>query len=319
MLQIACDDGSTNVKLAWLENDKIVTHISPNSFKDGWSTDFLGDKPVYNYLVDDHKYTHDIGSKSVINTTHVSYQYNVLNRLAIHHALLTSGIPPQDVELIITLPVTEFFTADAQINEDNIERKKNNVLGKIDLNKGKLFNIKKVFVMPESIPAAREALIKDNVTSLERSLIVDLGGTTLDCAVIQGALDGISEIKGNPEIGTSRLTKSVMNSLNIASSPSSYFIADEIIKNINNRKVLEGIVNDTNKINDIINTVKIGSKSLADSVISEIQTINNLNRIYLTGGGAEIIYPYVKDYFAIKKVKKVADPQLALVKAIALS
>ncbi|WP_255479112.1 plasmid segregation protein ParM domain-containing protein [Arsenophonus endosymbiont of Aphis craccivora] len=91
-MKIACDDDYTSVKLAWLENEKIVTHISPNSFKEGWNTEILSNNPLFNYLVDDKKYTFDIGSSSVIETTHVSYQYSALNRLAIHHALLTSGV-----------------------------------------------------------------------------------------------------------------------------------------------------------------------------------------------------------------------------------
>ncbi|WP_334472464.1 plasmid segregation protein ParM domain-containing protein [Arsenophonus sp. PmNCSU2021_1] len=319
MLKIACDDGSTSVKLAWLENEKIVTHISPNSFKEGWNTEILSNNPVFNYLVDDKKYTFDIGSSSVIETTHVSYQYSALNRLAIHHALLTSGLLPQDIELTVTLPVTEFFTEDAQINEKNIQRKKENILKKVNINKGENFDIVNVMVMPESIPAVREVLIKDNISSLERSLIVDLGGTTLDCAVIQGLLDNISEIKGNSEIGVSKLTKSVINALYLASSPSSYYIADEVIKNVNNMALLKKVINDPKKITHITEVVIEGSKNLADRVISEIEKINNINRIYLTGGGAEIIYSYVNDYFKNHKVEKIFEPQLALVKAIALS
>lgn len=45
----------------------------------------------------------------------------------------------------------------------------------ISLNKGDVFRIKKVNVMPESLPAAYESLTADNVNPLERSLIIDLG------------------------------------------------------------------------------------------------------------------------------------------------
>ncbi|ETT06933.1 TPA: plasmid segregation protein ParM domain-containing protein [Providencia alcalifaciens] len=319
MLRIACDDGSTNVKLAWYDNGALKTHISPNSFKDGWSTDIFSSNAVYNYEITGHKYTYDIGSRAVIDTTHISYQYGIMSRLAIHHALLTSGLFPQEVELTVTLPVTEFFTKDSQINEDNIRRKKQNVLGELTLNKGETFTISNVFVMPESIPAARESLIKDQISSFERSLILDLGGTTLDCAVIQGELESISEIKGNSEIGTSRLTKAVMNALSFASSPSSYVIADEVIKNIGNQQLLQKIINDQDKIQYVIDEIKKESKYLADSVITEIATVSNINRIYLTGGGAEIVYPYIKEEFSQYKPMKVDDAQLALVKAIAQS
>ena len=37
MLKVSCDDGSTNVKLAWLEDGEVRTSLSGNSFKEGWN------------------------------------------------------------------------------------------------------------------------------------------------------------------------------------------------------------------------------------------------------------------------------------------
>ncbi len=34
MLKVSCDDGSTNVKLAWLEDGEVRTSLSGNSFKE---------------------------------------------------------------------------------------------------------------------------------------------------------------------------------------------------------------------------------------------------------------------------------------------
>ncbi|WP_422528758.1 hypothetical protein [Serratia fonticola] len=51
-------------------------------------------------------------------------------------------------------------------------------------------------------------------------MIVDLGRTTLDCGIIQGAFESITEVKGNAEIRTSRINRAVMN----ASTPSSYYV-----------------------------------------------------------------------------------------------
>ncbi|EFJ4490872.1 plasmid stabilization protein, partial [Escherichia coli] len=57
-------------------------------------------------------------------------------------------------------------------------------------------------------------------------------------------------------------------------------------------------------------------KSLAESIRQEISTFSGMNRIYLTGGGAELIYPHIKQYFPNLKVSKVDEPQFALVKAM---
>ncbi|HAF2404723.1 TPA: plasmid stabilization protein [Salmonella enterica] len=317
MLKIACDDGSTNVKLAWLENGEIKTHLSGNSFKEGWNSALLGTAKTYNYTVDGKKYSYDSGSTSAIETRHVSYQYGTANLLAIHHALQTSGLTPQDIEITVTLPVTEFFDADNQPNEKNIERKKQNVLRAITLNKGEDFTITVVNVMPESIPAALESLTQDAVMPLERSLIVDLGGTTLDCAIIQGAFEQITMIKGNPDIGTARITKAVINALNHASTSSSFYVADEIIKNHEDDRFMEALVNDTHHIKTIRDVIITESCSLAESVQAAINDMTAVQRIYLTGGGAEIIYPYIKEHFPNHKVVKVNNPQFALVQAMA--
>lgn len=316
MLNVSCDDGSTYVKLAWLEQGEIKTHLSGNSFKDGWSPAILGKRKVFNYTVDGKKYSHDLGSTAAIGTTHVGYQYSTTNLLAIHHALLTSGLPSQEIALTVTLPVTEFFDADNQPNEANIEAKKSNVLRDISLNKGDVFKIKEVMVMPESLPAALASLIADEVKPLERSLIVDLGGTTLDCGIIQGAFESITEVKGNAEIGTSRINRAVMNALMNASTPSSYYVTGEIIRNHLDEDYLRTLINDVDQISNIQSVIQMESASLADGVINEIESFSGMNRIYLTGGGAEIIYPYIKKYFPRHKVSKVEEPQFALIKAM---
>ncbi|HCA8698031.1 TPA: StbA family protein, partial [Klebsiella pneumoniae] len=35
-MNIYCDDGSTNVKLAWFEGDELQTRVAANSFRHGW-------------------------------------------------------------------------------------------------------------------------------------------------------------------------------------------------------------------------------------------------------------------------------------------
>ena len=35
-MNIYCDDGSTNVKLAWFGGDELQTRVSANSFRHGW-------------------------------------------------------------------------------------------------------------------------------------------------------------------------------------------------------------------------------------------------------------------------------------------
>ncbi|EHS4413469.1 plasmid stabilization protein, partial [Escherichia coli] len=47
MLKVSCDDGSTNVKLAWLEDGEVRTSLSGNSFKEGWNPGLFNAGKVY--------------------------------------------------------------------------------------------------------------------------------------------------------------------------------------------------------------------------------------------------------------------------------
>ncbi len=93
-MNIYCDDGSTNVKLAWFEGDELQTRVSANSFRHGWKVAEFS-AATFNYQVGTLKYTWDSVSRDAIPTTNVEYQYGDLNLLAVHHALLNSGLEPQ--------------------------------------------------------------------------------------------------------------------------------------------------------------------------------------------------------------------------------
>lgn len=104
----------------------------------------------------------------------------------------------------------------------------------VTLNKGGTFTIKSVEVMPESLPAVFTRLVADNVGQYEKSLVIDLGGTTLDVRVIVGQFEDVSAVHGNPDIGVSMVTKATLTALKMASSDTSPMIADELIKNRKN-------------------------------------------------------------------------------------
>lgn len=121
-MKIFVDDGSTNVKVAYEVDGKRTNLISPNSFKRGWSVQF-GNQQIYNYSLNGENYTFDPISPDALTTTNVAYQYGDINVIAIHHALLMSGIEPQEVELVVTLPLAEYYDKDNQIIEENIKKK----------------------------------------------------------------------------------------------------------------------------------------------------------------------------------------------------
>ncbi len=318
-MKLYCDDGSTNVKLAWFDKQVLQTKLSTNSFKKGWKIEGLGGKGTFNYELDGQKFTYDEVSEQAIRTTHIEYQYTDANVLAIHHALLNSGLEPQDIDLVVTLPISEFYTADCQKNELNIQRKIENVLRPVKLNKGTTFRIKHVEVMPESLPAVLNQLVNDNVGEFEKSMVIDLGGTTLDVGVIVGQFDGVSAIHGNSEIGVSMVTQATLSALKMASSDTSALVADELIKQRYSDQFVRQIVNDESKIPLVLETIDSAIKQLGERVVDELSQFKNVNRIYLVGGGASLIEPAIRKSWCLidDKITLLDSPQTALVEAIA--
>ena len=66
-MTLAIDDGSTNVKVSWIENNTLRTIISPNSFRRDWKSAALRkDKKIYNYTIGTTKYTYDATSDKAL-------------------------------------------------------------------------------------------------------------------------------------------------------------------------------------------------------------------------------------------------------------
>lgn len=107
-----------------------------------------------------------------------------------------------------------------------------------------------------------------------------------------------------------------MQELTNASTPSNYYVADELIKHQDDREYLNALINEESGVEKVLLAIHRESMSLAESIQNEISTFSGINRIYLAGGGAELIYPFIKEKYKQYKVSKVEDPQFALVKAM---
>jgi plasmid segregation protein ParM len=320
MRKIGCDDGSTNVKLAWYEGDQVCVSVSPNSFKAGWKVAGIGSRETFNYEIDGLKYSFDDVSHQAINTTNIEYQYGDTNLLAVHHALLNSGLPPQSVSLIVTLPISEFYTDDCQRNEVNIQRKIDNLLRTVTLNKREIFTISEVNVMPESLPAVISLLEKARVGSLETSLVVDLGGTTLDAGVLVGQFEDVSAIHGNSSIGVSMVTQATLIALRMANSDTSAFVADQLIQRRTDRAFVATVVNDESKVDYVLEMINSAIDRLGERVVNELSQHRHVNRVWLVGGGAPLIESAVRRAWKLApdRIVLVDEPQTALARELIL-
>lgn len=78
------------------------------------------------------------------------------------------------------------------------------------------------------------------------------------------------------------------------------------------KSVMDGVIIDRNAEKNIAGLIGNRLKNLADVIVSQARSIwgnaGKLNRIYLTGGGAELLISYISDYPQIRLMK---DAQLA--------
>lgn len=156
VMKIFIDDGSTNIKLAWLEDGDVKTLISPNSFKPEWSFSLLDDAAPANYEIDGEKFSFDPLSADAVVTTETRYQYSDVNVVAIQHALQQTGLKAQPVDVIVTLPISEYLDANNQKISKTLKERKN-VMREVRV-QGDAFVIRSVSVLPESIPAGFSVL-----------------------------------------------------------------------------------------------------------------------------------------------------------------
>ncbi|MCS6741707.1 plasmid segregation protein ParM [Acinetobacter baumannii] len=325
-MKIFCDDGSTSTKLAYFQNNELVKVISDTSFNAGnWN--FAYGKNIFNYEIEGKKYSFNDAISDTSETTNIDYQYSDENLAAVHHALLQTGLKPCEIELFVTLPLCEFFDENRQKNNKNIERKKANLLREIKYHNGEsfidTFKIKNVNVSPESLTALYDVFDKDKVSDFETSLIIDLGGTTLDCGVVSGNFKQLVNVIAEPTLGTSfvanRAKKVVKFETNLGLS---YTTANNLVVSIfnGNDDLIDSITSgDNNKKEKIKNEINSALEELSNRVSSKIKNIDEFQRIYLIGGGAYFIHEKIKSEFRQlgNKIFLVPESQTALVESIA--
>ncbi len=313
-MKICIDDGSTNIKLAWTENGEHRNTIGPNSFKSEWSAPFGGTQPA-NYMLDGVRYGFDPVSDRFVQTTDTQYQYSDVNVIAIHHALVKSGITPQEVDVVVTLPLSEYFDTNAQPDMANINRKKANVMRPVEYQNGEAFTIRNVRVMPESIPAGFKALA--DMSPFESLLIVDLGGTTLDVAKVQGQLAGISQVFCDPHVGVSLMADAVLSVMATNGMRTSHHIANTIIEHRHDEAWLRQHIHNDAHYASLMAVIREKEETLKQRVIRALAVFSGYGRVMVVGGGAEIVAPAIREACGVNATF-IADgvPQFALVNGL---
>ncbi|ABM21129.1 MULTISPECIES: ParM/StbA family protein [Marinobacter] len=193
----AIDNGYNHHKVAWVEDGKIKTIKYPAIL--GSSTEAMtelggGYANMYEstsgerFVVDEH-----VSNRISLRTG--DYGLTEGNRVLVNHGLRETGIKPDDeVMLVTSLPVRDFFSSDGSRNEDLIAGQKESMMKpvKVVLNNTddpvRVANIVRSDVVSEAVAAAFDFLV-DNVGESAKPLhaplaVLDFGGSTFDVVTL---------------------------------------------------------------------------------------------------------------------------------------
>lgn len=312
-MQICIDDGSTSIKLAWNDAGKMNTFISENAFARGDAI-LSGDRPALTYVVGNDRYHYNPGMNAE-TTTNVQYQYSAVNAVAVQHALQESGLKPQEVDIIATLPLAEFYTRAGLRNEANVERKISNLCQPMKVIGGEAFTIRSVKVVPESIPAGIDII--NGLEEDQSLLIIDIGGTTLDLSLV-GAGGRVLDIRGHEGIGVSTITERVQDALQGAHLRASAKVVNTLIAHYDDPAFIDARTNTPAQVGAFKSAFSAARDELCAAVLAEVNKVQGFTHCVVVGGGARLIADSVRalPQCPVNRFTVPADAQLALVTGI---
>ena len=193
----AVDNGYNHHKHAWLENGEIKLMKYPAILGSSSEamTDMNGGFSNMYETTSGERFVVDADVSKRISLRTDDYATTEGNRVLVNHGLKSTGIEPSDeVMLVTSLPVRDFFNSDGSRNEELIAGQKNSmlqpvraVLNKTDAPK-QVANIVRSDVVSEAVAAAFDYLVPavgKPANALEAPLaVLDFGGSTFDVVTL---------------------------------------------------------------------------------------------------------------------------------------
>lgn len=193
---VAVDGGSGNIAIRFNMDGKTISHISPALVRAGnlqqssvesgttWETVGTSGQP--------ETYSVVTSGSNLVNTCDPSYQASAAHRVLVMNALAAAGLGGKEIILADTLPAGQFYGDNGQINQRNIQAKKDSLMKPVRNYSGLVEapRVVDVKVYPEAVPAFYSAAILPDLTpnpefeEINSALVVDIGRFTCDIAEI---------------------------------------------------------------------------------------------------------------------------------------
>lgn len=279
---IVIDDGSNYLKASFLNNsgELITSSVASRVIRNALPSLDGKNYSANSFKVGNNFYSVSSCATSVIPTNNAGYQFSEHNRVLVHNVLKNVVNASSIIDVVVTLPIGTYFNADGSQNETAINDKVSNVKGSIEyLDNTDSIKIDGCYVLPESIPAFVNVRNEMSLTG-NRFLVVDIGGTTTDVAIITS--DNQIERSRSFNLGAlSQLDKfslAVCNRCNISE------ITDAL--------ALDGLLSGSMfgvDVSDLASSIKSEFSTLIDESINKISDPRLFDAVILTGGGSSIV------------------------------
>ncbi|WP_018405559.1 ParM/StbA family protein [Marinobacter gelidimuriae] len=214
-MRIADDNGYFDHKIAWYEGGKIRTEKYPAILgsRDEAMTNMNGGYCDMYQTGDDQRFVANPDVSKKIPLRNESYGRSPENRVLVNHGLRKAGVEMgQEVFLLTSLPVRDFFMDDGQVNLELVDAQKNNMLQPVYAVKNetdkpeRIAHVTQCKVMSEAVAAAFDFLIDETtleVKTLDAPMaVLDFGGSTFDVVTLTKQLQVRQSSSGTLRRGT---------------------------------------------------------------------------------------------------------------------
>lgn len=271
---------------------------------------------VFNYTTDDGIFS--VGDiEHADETAYDDYPVSAQNRVIVAHALRMAGFDENDQIIAVTgLPLKRFYLK-GKMNEPLILAKKKNLLKRdvVDMEGFRPAPIVRHEVLSEGIASwlsyvldrgedGKIAISQEKL--MERTAIVDIGGRTLDIAVVRNwALDG--DRSATEEIGMLSIINGAKN--RISDEFGGIELTDEQVEQavMTQRIKIYGQMRDVSPIVNasILSTVN----NLRSSIKRCLKQVGDIDNVFFVGGTTKFLEQHIQDWFPNQRIMN--DPVFA--------
>ena len=236
------------------------------------------------------------------------YQLSDDNLVLVHDALRRMGYGGQPVAIYVTLPINLFF-AKQPYDKNLVELKKQRLQRTVvNANGLPLADIVSVQVIPEGLPVVYDVLLQDDGIDnpeyewVERVLVIDIGGTTTDMALISNGTVLKSE---GSKSAMFNVRKRVAKLIGKTIAP---IIMDKILSTGYYAKA------------DVRQQLDKAAKETADAIVKDVHSfvtdLSSIDLMVLAGGGANVMGQYLAEQFQEVDVVIPDQPDMSIVRGI---